>query len=187
MEEFYEAPQVEVPEKKKSYLGSKFITNQHEWQILFRYQDWIMVSTWFVPPTGKAHKFYDTANIPHDHFGDEMVPISVGAENSLLNKSYDEIKARYERGVAKLKDDAQRIINNRQEEKAVRDAEEKRLSFIREGQTLSAHLKSELNDLYDRSDSYSAFAKNKRVQEILTQIALFDSWHFHNRHLINKI
>jgi len=175
----------ETPARNK--LSKEFTTNQIGWTILQRYEKFIIVEGQQVNPTGKPVKVWYTANIPFDQEGNELPPSTVGIENSLLNRNYNEILARFERGKGDLIAAKERKENALQAEKDITEAENKRLQFLAESEELKAHLRTEFEDIYSKAKNWQGIGSNKRAMAILHLIAAMDSFRFYHRNTIFKL
>ena len=175
----------ETPVRNK--LPKEFTMNQIGWTILQRYENFILVEGQQVNPTGKPVKVWYTANVTFDRDGNEIAPITLGIENSLLNRNYNEIRARFERGCGDLKAAKERKENAILEQQLIEQAEGKRLQFLSESEELKAHLRVEFEALYDKAQTWQAIGSNKRAMEILHTIAAMDSFRFYHRNTIIKL
>ena len=173
----------ETPVRNK--IPKQFTMNQVGWKVLQRFENFILVEGQQVNPTGKPVKVWYTANVTFDRDGNEIAPITLGIENSLLNRNYNEILARFERGKGDLIAAKERKEKALQAEKDITEAENKRLQFLSESEELKAHLRVEFEGLYDKSKSFQG--TGKRGLELLNTISALDSFRFYHRNTIIKL
>jgi hypothetical protein len=170
-----------------STLPKHFSWNQIPYEIIDRFENWILVAGTRVFPTGKPVKFYDCGNIRIDNDGDEQPPSTLGLQDEPHMRDLEYTRKRFEAGKDKILTDRLRKENNLQAERDILQAEQKRIDFLSAIESKKRHCLEELHLLYEKSEKPEGLTSNKRVLEILHQVAAYDSFKFYYRHTIYKL